>query len=74
MLARHIRLAGVRLIETALSTKHAFAAPAIPVAPSIPRGIRAPTAEGLREKHRYKLRTPQTASAAVPKVVTTPST
>ncbi len=70
MLARHIRLAGVRLIETALSSKHAVDKHAFP-------GIQAATPEQMRAKLRYKLQTPSassTAHAAVPKVVTTPST
>ena len=75
MLARHIRLAGVRLIETALSSKHANVALAAPVLPGAPRGIRAPTIQGLRDQHRAKLKAPSaTAQAAIPKVVTTPST
>jgi len=51
MLARHIRLAGVRLIETALSSKHAAAKFAFPGLPGAHRGISAVTPQGLREQH-----------------------
>jgi hypothetical protein len=72
MLARHIRLAGVRLIETALSPKHADDKHAF-------QGIQAATPEQLRAKLDYKLKAPKpaissSARAAIPKVVTTPST
>ena len=69
MLARHIRLAGVHLIETDLSSKHAVDKHAV-------QGIQAATPKQLRAKLQYKLQAPRamTARAAVPKVVTTPST
>jgi len=63
MLGRHIRLAGVRLIETTLSTKLA----------DIP-SISAPTLGLLKAKKTRELGAPTTASAAVPKIVTAPST
>ena len=83
MLARHIRLAGVRLIETALSSKHAAAKFAFPGLPGAHRGISAVTPQGLREQHATGLMSPpkpprplkplSTAHATVSKVVTTPS-
>jgi hypothetical protein len=62
MLGRHIRLAGVRLIETTLSTKLAE----VPL-------ISTPTLALLKAKKTRELNTPTTASATVPKIVTAPS-
>ena len=64
MLGRHIRLAGVRLIETTLSTKLAIFNPTMP-------GQAA-----WETRRRLASMTPSvpTASASVAKVVGTPST
>jgi hypothetical protein len=66
MLARHIRLAGVCLIETALSSKTA----------ALPPPISAPTLSGLKAQKTRELNAGpsanaavQSASAAVPKIV-----
>jgi len=62
MLGRHIRLAGVRLIETALSTKLAD-----------PSAIFNPTLPGVNHTPPGFRNVVPTASAAVPKIVTPPS-
>jgi hypothetical protein len=60
MLDRHIRRAGVRLIEEAL-TKAAVAT------------IQAPTLAVLKAQKTRELNGTQTATAAVPKVLTPPT-
>ncbi len=61
MLDRRARHEGIRLIETALS-KHAADL------------ITAPTLASLKAKKTRELGAPATASAVVPKVVSTPTT
>jgi len=60
MLDRRIRIAGVKCIEAALS-KLAFA------------GISAPTLSSLKAQKTKQLNTGPTATAAVPKVLSTPT-
>lgn len=60
MIDRHIRKAGVRLIETALS-KVAF------------DGIQAPSLASLKAKKTKELQGPASATAAVPKILTMPT-
>ena len=67
MLARHIRLAGVRLIETALSSKHATDKHAV-------QGIQAITPAQLRQKHLYNMRKlPSAKAPSIAKVVRPPA-
>lgn len=61
MIDRHIRKAGVRLIEAALS-KVALAEP-----------VSAPTLATLKAQKTRELKTPATATAVVPKVLTLPT-
>lgn len=62
MIDRHIRRAGVRLIEAALAEKTAFPT------------ISAPTLAGLKAKKTRELQGPSaTATAVVPRVLTTPT-
>lgn len=61
MLDRHIRMAGVRRIEEALTK-----AAQVPV-------ISAPTLSVLKAQKTRELKNPQTATAAVPKVLTPPT-
>jgi len=60
MLDRRIRLAGVKCIEAALS-KLAF------------NGISAPTQASMKAQKTRQLNTSPTATAAVPKVLSTPT-